>query len=43
MCKGDLDGTQFKNGGCRVGGGRFPEKCIGYPSNKANFLAVLEG
>ncbi len=38
MCKGDLDGTHFKNGGHPVGGCRFPEKAYGVPRLKIQDL-----
>ena len=31
MCKGDLDGTHFKNGGVPLGGVGFQEIRMGYP------------
>ena len=31
MCKGDLDGTHFKNGGCPVGGVNLYENHQGVP------------
>ena len=36
-------GPILKMGGCRVGGVGFQKNVLGTPSNKANFLAVLEG
>ena len=44
MCKGDLDGTHFKNGGCPVGGGQFPDKSQGgVTNNSENTLMLLAG
>jgi len=41
MCKGNLDGTHFKNGGVPLGGGQFSGNSYGVPLR--NLIELTHG